>query len=388
MNRWSLTVILAAIGALAGCGEKPAAAIADAKQTAAPVSGAPADEVNIPQDSPRLKQIRVEAAASAEVPADDVASPGKVEANPNRTSHVLLPVPGRLSKVFVHIGDAVKQGQVLLTVESPDVDGAISVYLQAQAAVMQSRAGLSKAEVDLDRSKDLFENNAVAKKEVLNAENVRTQSKAVLDQVLASEKQAQRRLEILGVKPGEFGQTVEVRAPVAGKVLEMTVVPGEYRNDTSTPVLTIADLSSVWVTSDVPETSIRYVRRGENVQIELDAYPGERFRGRVTQIADTVDPQTRTIKVRAEMENSGGRLRPEMFARIRLANKFETRPVVPASAVVQGEAGSWVMRELSAGRFKQTPVTTGNRQGNLIAILSGLNPGDRIVTDGVLLVRN
>ena len=336
----------------------------------------------------KLKQIKVIPIQTADVPADEVVSPGKVEANPNKTSRVLLPVTGKISRVDVRLGDQVQRGQVLLTVESPDVDAANSVYIQSQAAVVQSKAALAKAQADLDRTRDLFENNAVAKKEVLNSENVLTQSKAALDQAIASEKQSLRRLEILGAKPGEFGQSIPVKAPVSGKVLEMSVVPGEYRNDTATPVLTIADLSSVWVTSDVPESSIRLVERGQRVQIELDAYPGQKFTGRVTQIADIVDPQTRTIKVRAELDNSGGKLRPEMFARIRLTDRFENRPVVPTSAVVQGENGSWVMRETSPGHFRQTRIQTGNRVGDQIAVLSGLSPGDRIVTDGVLLVRN
>jgi cobalt-zinc-cadmium efflux system membrane fusion protein len=388
MNRGSLMIPVIAAMYLAGCGDKlPTDVAASTTQSPTP-QAAGAGEVVIPQDSPKLKQIRVDTAEMAQVPADDVASPGKVEANPNRLSHVLLPVSGRVSKVFVRIGDAVKQGQPLLSLESPDVDVAISTWLQASAAVTQSSAALAKAEADLDRSRDLFDNNAVAKKEVLNAEAVRTQTKAALDQAQASQQQSLRRLEILGVKPGEFGQTVEVRAPISGKVLEMNVVPGEYRNDTSTPVLSIADLSTVWVTADVPESSIRLVDKGQPVEIGLDAYPGETFRGRVAQIADIVDPQTRTIKVRAELDNPGGRLRPEMFARIRLADRFEAKPVVPASAVVHGESGSYVMREVAPGRFRRTRITTGNRLGESIAVLSGLTSGDRIVTYGVMLVRN
>jgi cobalt-zinc-cadmium efflux system membrane fusion protein len=384
---WPLVAVgLALLGA--GCSKNQEEAPKAVEASGPPVSSARggAGDIVIPPE--KMKQITVERAASAEVPADEVISPGKVEANPNRTSRVLLPVAGKVSKVFVRIGDAVKQGQVLLTVESPDIDAAISVFLQSQAAVTQSRAALAKAEADLERTRDLFENNAVAKKEVLNAENVRTQNRAALDQALASETQSSRRLEILGVKPGEFGQTLQVHAPVSGKVLEMSVVPGEYRNDTSTPVMTIADLSTVWVTSDVPESSIRLVQMGQRVQIAFDAWPGQKFTGRVKQIADVVDPQTRTLKVRAELENPDGRLRPEMFARIVLTDKFETRPVVPAAAVMQGDAGSWVMREVGEGRFRQTRVTTGNRIGDSVAILSGLAPGDRIVTDGVMLVRN
>ncbi len=122
---------------------------------------------------------------------------------------------------------------------------------------------------------------------------------------------------MLGLKPGVFGQKVTVSAPISGKVLEMSVTAGEYRNDTTAPVMTIADLSTVWGRSDVPESAIRFIQPGEPIDVQLTAYPGETFHGRVTRIADTVDPQTRTIKVRAEMSNAHERLRPEMFGTIR-----------------------------------------------------------------------
>lgn len=378
-------IVLAALAAvLTGCGSTDESASAKS----APAVQLQPGEVVLPADSPKLRQIKVERVTEADVPSDELGSPGKVEANPNRLAHVLLPLPGRVTKVFVKLGDAVRQGQPLLALESPDADMAMSNYLQTTAGVTQAKAGFAKAQADLDRTRDLYENNAVAKKELLNADAMLTQSKAGVDQAEAAVQNAVRRLEILGLKPGLFGQHVELRAPVSGKVLEMTVVPGEYRNDTNNQVLLIADLSTVWVTSDVPESSIRLVRNGERVDIELAAYPGELFRGRVTQIADIVDPQTRTIKVRAEMQNPGGRLRPEMFARIRLVGSTSPKPVVPIAAVVQGEAGTFVMREVAPGSFRQTPVTLGPKLGDRVAISKGLNRGDRVVTDGVLLVRN
>ena len=180
-----------------------------------------------------------------------------------------------------------------------------------------------------------------------------------------------------------------MKAPVSGKVLEMTIVPGEYRNDTSAPVMTIADLSTVWVTSDVPESSIRMVHNGERVDIELAAYPGEVFRGRVTQIADTVDPQTRTIKVRAEIHNARGRLRPEMFARIRLVSSTQQRPGCSRRGRAAGGIGNLRRaRDRARAVSRQTPVTLGTRSGEKVAVSQGLSAGDRVVTDGVMLVKN
>src|SRR5262249_44894531 len=160
----------------------------------------------------------------------------------------------------VRIGDSVQRGQPVLTIESPDADAAESTYRQAQAALTQAKANLNKAQSDYDRESDLFSHDAVAKKEVLTAENALVQAKAAVEQ-------ARRRLAILGLKPGTFGQRVTITAPISGKVLEMAVAAGEYHNDTNTPVMTIADLSTVWVASDVPESQIRLIEPGERIDV-------------------------------------------------------------------------------------------------------------------------
>jgi cobalt-zinc-cadmium efflux system membrane fusion protein len=292
-----------------------------------------------------------------------------------------------VATVLVKLGDGVQKGQTLLTLESPDADAAESTYLQAQAALTQARANLNKAEADYVRSADLFEHNAVAKKDVLTAENALAQSKAAVEQAQALLDQAGRRLEMLGLKPGSFGQKVTVSAPISGKILDMAVAAGEYHNDTNAPVMTIADLSTVWVASDVTESDIRLIEVGERIDVSLSAYPGETFHGRVTRIADTVDPQTRTVKVRAEMDNARGRLRPEMFGAIRHTESVRVVPVLPVGAVVQGNGKSLAWVERGAGRFQPVEVKTGERVGDVLPVLKGIREGDRVVVDGAMLLK-
>ncbi|HJZ96293.1 MAG TPA: efflux RND transporter periplasmic adaptor subunit [Candidatus Solibacter sp.] len=347
----------------------------------------PDGTVVIPVGSPKLAEIHTDVVRTAAVPFDEVVSPGKIEANPNLMSRVALPLAGRVSSVLVRLGDAVKRGDPILTIEAPDADAAVSAYLQAKAAINQAQANLNKAQADYDRSSDLFSHNAIAKKDVLTTENALAQAKAALDTANANLEQYDRKLRLLGLKPNTFGQKVTVAAPISGKVLEMTIAAGEYRNDTNTPVMTIADLSTVWVASDVPESQIRFIQPGEHIDVELTAYPGETFRGRVTRIADMVDPQTRTIKVRAEMDNSRGKLRPEMYGTIRHTDSMKTLPVVPAGAVLQGDGKSIVWVEQSPGRFQPVEVKAGERNGANFPILSGLPAGARIVVDGAMLLR-
>jgi len=178
-----------------------------------------------------------------------------------------------------------------------------------------------------------------------------------------------------------------VRAPLSGKVTEFNVVAGEYRMDTSQPVMTIADLSTVWVAADVPETSIRLVHPNEFFEVRLNAFPGEVFFSRVARIADSVDPANRTLKVWAELDNRSGRFRPEMFGVVRHAEGVRTVTVAPAGAVVQMEGHEAVFVEEAPGRFRVTRVRTGKRTGDKIPILEGLQPGARIVVDGAMLLR-
>jgi cobalt-zinc-cadmium efflux system membrane fusion protein len=344
-------------------------------------------EVTMPPDSPKLRQIRIEPVRVADVPTDEVIAPGKIELNPNMQAHVSLPFAGRVIGVQAKIGDFVAKGAPVLTLESPDLDQAQSANLQAEAGVNQAKANLLKAQADIDRVKDLAEHKAIAQKEVLNAENALAQARSALEQAQAAHTQSLRRLELFGLKPGDFSQKLIITAPISGKVMDMNVVPGEYRNDTTGPVMTIADLSTVWVSSDVPESEIRFIQTGERLEIELAAYPGETFTGKVKRIADTVDPQTRTVKVRAEMENRGGRLRPEMFGKIRHVEGISKGIVVPSGAILQGEAENLVWVERAPGRFAPVPVKLGAKVRDGFAIVKGLREGDRVVVDGAMLLK-
>lgn len=343
--------------------------------------------VSIPADSPMLQQLKRQTVTQQDLATDEIVAAGKIEANPNRVSKVVLPVAGRITSVLVRTGDAVRKDQPLLTMLSPDADAAMSTYLSAQAALAQMRAALTKAQADFDRSSDLFEHNAVAKKDVLSAESALTQARAGVDQAEASLRQAQRRLGVLALVPGDFTQEVVVRAPLAGKVLDLSVVPGEYRNDVSASVLTIADLSTVWVSSQVPESYIRFVQPGERVEIGLVAYPGEVFEGRVSRIADTVDPQTRTVKVQAEMDNRGERFRPEMYGSIHHVEATAPMTVVPVSAVFEDGSKTAVFVEQAPGRFEERSVSIGKRAGEVVRVVDGVKPGDAVVVDGVMLLK-
>jgi cobalt-zinc-cadmium efflux system membrane fusion protein len=333
-------------------------------------------------------QIRTAAVEAADVPLDEIVAPARVGIDPGRVSRALLPLAGRITEVTAKVGDRLERGQTVVTVESPDADAAVGAARQADAAERQAAAMLTKAQTDEARVIDLFEHGAAAQKDRLAASNDRVQAAAALETARAVREQAYRRLDLLGLQPSAFGQRVSVRAPIGGTVLELSVAPGEYRTDTSAPLMTIADLSHVWVSAEVAEPSVGSIRVGDDVAITLVAFPGEEIVGQVTRIADVVDPQTRTVKVSVQVPNPTGRLRPDMFGTLRHTGAVRRVPVVPLAAVVREYGRSVVFMEHGPGRFVRREVELGGRIGTRVAVLSGLSVGDPIVVDGAVLLKD
>lgn len=344
------------------------------------------DIVRFDTDSPQLSRIRVEAVELSDVPMEQVIAPGKVELNPGRVSRIALPVAGRIREVNVMLGDQIRQGDTVLTLESQEISAVQSALRQAEASVSQAKASVAKAQADLDRAKDLFAKSAIAQKEVLAAETVVTQAKASLEQAMASRDEAQRKMALLGLHDGT-DTFINVHAPVSGKVTEIAAVAGEYRSDTAAPVLTIADLSTVWVSADVPESAIRFIQPGERVSITLPAFPDRTFTGQVKRIGDAVDPATRTIKVRAELSNPEGQLKPEMFAQICHDHGTRKLPTISKAAILQQEGRTVVYVERGRGQFQEVAVTLGWAGADRVAISKGVGPKDRVVVDGTMLLK-
>lgn len=379
MSMFHLAAAVLAI-AVVGCKGKPQ------QDTPAPASDAAARRIVIPADSPMLSEIHVEVVASAEMPTVEVVAPGKLRADPNRLAKVELPVTGRITQILVSLGDAVTEGQTLMEVDSPEAGEFQSAFLQARASVGEATAALSKAEADRDRISDLFEHKAVARKEVLNAQTELEQRREELAQARAEAEQAIGRLKIMGLKPGQVGKPFTLQAPLAGKVIEMNVAPGQFWSDLGAPLMTIADLSKVWVTSNVPEGDVSKIRVGAMLEVELTAYPDRSWNVTVFRIADEVDPQTHTVTVWAELDNADGLLRPDMFGRTRYVDSVARLPVIPLGAVVQSEGGPFVYRQVTPGTFEPVAVMLGVRRKQQVAVLTGLKEGDQIVVGGTMLL--
>jgi cobalt-zinc-cadmium efflux system membrane fusion protein len=289
--------------------------------------------------------------------------------------------------VFAKLGDTVSKGQPLVTIESTAVAEAESAFVQAEGAVRQTEISLNKAEADAARISDLYDHMAVAQKDLLSAKTTVALNKAAVEQAQSIRDQAKRRLELLGLKAGEFQQRVIVKAPISGKVMEVSVVEGEFRNEINTPLVTITDLSRVWVESEVPESKIRLFRIGGLVDLDLIAFPNEKFHARITRLADSVDPETRTVKVDSELANAGGKLRPDMFGSLRYTAGEMPSPWIPEAAVVRLNGVDLVFVERQPGRFAAVPVALGNLQDGGFPVSKGIKVGDRVVTQGAVYLK-
>jgi membrane fusion protein, heavy metal efflux system len=382
MKPFVIGALALVIGLLSGCrasADRPSAGTSDRPTRSD-------NRVRFDPASPQLERLKVAAVTEAVLPVDEFELPAKIEAVPTRLARIALPAPGRVRSVSVTPGDRVRQGQLLVTVDTPEISQLQSARRQAQADVRQRESAVAKAEADVSRTRDLLANRAIAQKDVLVAETDLAAAGAALDQARATEDDVTRRLRLFGVDPEQSDALATVRSPLTGEIVELTIAPGDYRTDTTAPVLTVADLTRVWITAAVPEGALAQVQAGQPVTVTTSAYPDRPFEGRVTRIAGTLDPETRTVPLIVELGNPQRLLKPGMFARVRYAGPARRVVTVPAGAIVQDERRTSVFVERAHGEFERRDVVPGPRRDNLVVITSGLGRGDRVVVDGTMLL--
>lgn len=361
VGRLAAFVFLAA--PIVGACERSAGAQASGEPT--PTFVISSDGLFVPEPSPLRQQLQV-ATIQPRAVRHELNVPATAEADPAKMAKVSPPMPGRVVKLLVRLGEAVKQGTPLFTLDSPDLVAAQTDFLKARSAV-------SQAERAYARQKDLCEHGIGAKRDLEQSETERDVAKSELDR-------ATTRLRLLGINPGLVGRPVTVRAPVSGRIIDLNVAPGEYQNDPAAVLMTVADLSTIWVTANVPEKDIQRVVVGEDAVIDFAAYPGERFTGRVAFVGEVLMTETRTVRVRIELVNANGRLKPGMFARVILRDKEAPEIVVPTTALqVRGDR-SYLYVEKAPWTFERRAVEPGETLADGICIAQGLSAGERVAT--------
>ena len=344
----------------------------EASKTAKPAAK-PADEIILASDAPQLANLKIETVAEIPAPA---ASPlnGKIVFNENFTARVSSPVAGRALKISAEIGDSVKAGQVLLSMDSPDLGSAL-------ADARKARAELELKQQAYARSRMLLEGGVIPKKEL-------EASKADLDEAVAESARASARMTNLGASRNQT-EDYTVRAPLAGVIVDRQVNPGsEVRPDAANPLFIITDPNHLWASIDLPERDLGKVSIGQPLSVEVDAYPGETFSGKVLSIGGMIDPTTRRIPVRCTVE-SKGRLKPEMYARITPLSLDQHKVIrIPNSALITEGLYSYVFVETSPGHLKKRRVTLDVQARDYATVKQGLVKNERLVTSGAILLNS
>lgn len=369
--RLQLPAALAIAVLLAGCGGKTKKDESGAGAPPPVKVEREADASVVKVDKPNQFPLAVAAEYSA---STELGVTGVVSPDVSRSIPVPSLVSGKAVDVFARLGDEVKRGQLLLKVRSSDV---ASSYADYRKAVVNERLTLSQWE----RAKLLFDKGALAKKDLDVAQNAEDSAKVDLETTA-------ERLRLLGSDLNHPTGIVEIVAPASGVITDQQVTAGSGVQALSAPnPFTISDLSHVWIVCDVYENNLPDIRIGETAEIALSAYPGKTLRGRISNVSPILDPNLHTAKVRIEVGNPGRLLRVGMFVTATFHGQTpQKHATVPASAVLHLHDRDWVYLPVNGDQFRRVAVVGGKTlPGNLQEIVSGLEPGAKVVANALVL---
>jgi RND family efflux transporter MFP subunit len=295
---------------------------------------------------------------------------------------------GRMEEIYVRLGDAVRRGQRIAKIEDHELQEQVKQQEAAlevsRATIRQREADLQLAETNAERSRNLFARQLLPKQALDDTEARYQAAIAQLDLARAQNTQSMARLEELRIN---LANTIIV-SPVNGFVARRAADPGAFVSQNA-PVVDVVDIGRVRLVANIVETDLRQVQTGEMARVEVDAYPGEVFSGRIARVSPVLDPATRTAPVEVEIPNPGFRLKPGMYARVTITSEERANAlVVPSNAVIDygGRRGVFVAADDSTVSFRL--VVVGIEDPERIEVLEGLADGDRVVTTGAGALRD
>ena len=322
---------------------------------------------------------------------------GKIAFNADRTTPVFSPYSGRVTKVLVGLGEYVKQGQPLLSLQAAEFVQGQSDLLTAQAGVASAHAQLSMAVTTEQRKHALYEAKAGALQDWQQSQSDLAAAQSASRTADAALAAVRNRLSILGKSDAEIDALASAQkmdpvayvvAPISGTVTDRQVGPGQYlQAGAGNPVYTVGDLSNVWLVANVRETDAPYVKKGDTVEVHVVALPERTFTARVTYVSPTLDPTSRRVTVRAEIANPQGLLKPEMFASFNIVSgNPASAPAVPDSGVIYegGDARVWIAGD--DGTLALRKIKAGRSANGFLEVLEGVKPGEKVVASGALFI--
>ena len=305
---------------------------------------------------------------------------GAVAYNAFNTTPVITQVGGPISKILVLPGEHVKAGQPMAELSSPDYAQLLDAYLKAEDSFRLEQKNYTRAQ-------DLYQHHAIAERDLEQAESDRNQAQADLNA-------AEQAMKILGIKnPSDLEKApssaqIPVLAPIGGEVVERLVSPGQVVQAGQTQAFTISDLSTVWVLANIYQADLQYVRTGDDVAVQTDAFP-DTFHGKISYVSPALDPNTRTLQARIVVENPGETLKKDMYCTVNVtAGVLPNALAVPNASVLRDDNNQPFVYVLTGtNQFGRRDVDLGESQGNGIQITKGISAGDKVVGNGSLFLQ-
>jgi membrane fusion protein, heavy metal efflux system len=380
MRSASSAASLLFLSVLAACGDKenkPATPAAGA--TAATSSVTP---TNVTLSAEQRQRIHIVTVASTSY-RPQIEATGNVAFDGDKSTQVLSPVSGPVTRIAADVGKSVSRGEPLAYVSSPDFASAVADYRKAQTAFRNAKR-------IADRDSALFKNDALARGDLEQAQSDLASSEADVEAAVQNMRAlGVEESQIQAIKEGR-GAPIEaiIRSPISGTVVEKLIAQGQLLQAGTTPAFTIADLSTMWIMANVFANDLKDVGVGQSVDIITDV-SARPIPGTVNYIASLADPGTKAVSVRIVAPNGNRVLRRDMFVRVLISSRQEhTGILIPVSAVLRDDQNlPYVFVSVGANSFARRRIDLGNRVGDNYEVTSGLKAGDQLVTDGALFLQ-
>jgi cobalt-zinc-cadmium efflux system membrane fusion protein len=354
--------------------QKSHAVAAENKAPPSPPAQAP-DTLHFAANAPQLTFLQIQAVQTHPVPLAEALN-ARIAYDDNRTARVFSPIAGRVLTIRSEVGKTVRAGDPLLVLDAPDYAAAVADSAKADADLLHKKNAY-------ERAKQLLAIQGIARKDVEAAA-------ADLKQAEAEAQRAAARLHNLRGNVLTADGHFVLRAPLGGVISQRQVNAGsEVRPDATDPLFVITDPSHLWVLVDLPERQLDKVKVGQPVSIEVDAYPGESFAGKVDIVGDALDPVTRRFQVRCSIIDNQQKLKPEMYARVTpISSTQSDLPRIPNTALVTQGLYTYVFVELSPGVLQRRRVTLAVQDSDYSYAAEGVHAGERVVSRGALLLNS
>ena len=328
-----------------------------------------------------LAQIKISVVSQGDV-SDILRVAGQIDFDEQALTRIGASVTGRVTQINAQLGNEVKKGDTLALINSSELSNSQLAYLKARSEKEFHRR-------TVQRAKTLFEADVISAAELQRRESE-------YEVASAQTRAAQDQLRVLGVNlkameelatTGAIDSVASVMATIKGVVVERKVTTGQVVQPADV-LFTVADLSRVWAVAQVPEQQVAQVKVGQSVRIEVPALENEKLIGKLIYVGQTVNPESRTVLVRTELDNTSGRLKPSMLASMLIESSPTKRVVVPITAIVREQDTDYVFIEEKPGSFRLKPVRLSSEHNGQRVVLDGLSQGMRIVSDGAFHLNN